>query len=58
MSNDPYPTTQAAQDFYYFFALQKQGLTEKQAYETLSRAIGKDRLNSAYKTVTKKDWTA
>lgn len=58
VSNDPYPTTQAAQDFYYFFALQKQGLTEKQAYDTLSRAIGKERLNAAYKTVTQKDWAA
>jgi hypothetical protein len=56
--NDPYPVNQVGQDFYYFMALQKEGLTEKQAYDTLSKAIGPDRLNTAYKTVTKKDWAA
>jgi hypothetical protein len=48
--------TQEGADFYAFTLLNDRGLPEKQAFEVTSAIVGLDRMKSAYKALTGKDW--
>lgn len=53
---NPTLTTQAGGDYFNFATLISQGLTEKQAFDIASNAIGADRMKASYKALTGKDW--
>jgi hypothetical protein len=48
--------TQAGADYVAFADLTRGGLSEKQAFDVASKAIGTDRMKAAYKALTGKDW--
>lgn len=48
--------TQAGADYVAFADLTRGGITEKQAFDIASQAIGADRMKAAYKAMTGKDW--
>jgi hypothetical protein len=54
----PTAKTQAGADYTQFAQLVSLGLTEKQAFDVATQAIGKERMAAAYKALTGKDWTA